>query len=409
MARRQIAANVLALYAIQGMQYVFPLLVLPIVTRAIGPDRYGTLSFWQALAALLTLVVEYGFNYTSIRALNQTDSPSEKSNIFWSTTWAKLVLLIPATAVLAGTAVVISNRAEPLLVFATWLPVFAAAISPGWYYIATRRTLAVATISAGTSLLSFLAMLALVSKPVDFNRAVLIQLGMPLLAAVLLLVYQRARLSTGRPRFVISAVIARLREGFPLFVMTMGAGAYSSFNPFLLGLVTSSPQVADYALGERLVRAAKNAVQPILTAMYPYAVERATSSEIARRNLRRAAIATLALSVAIAILLAVLAPVAVHLISGTAFLGAVPATQILSANVAVITAGHLLGVQYLVARGKERLVTVITVVAAPIHLATFLVGGHFFGALGGAFAYVGIECLVTIAFGLIAIQARKST
>jgi PST family polysaccharide transporter len=409
MARRHIASNVLALYAIQGMQYVFPLLVLPIVTRAIGPERYGTLSFWQALAALLSLVVEYGFNYTSIRAINQTDCSFEKSIIFWSTTWAKLALLVPATAILVVTAVAISDRAEPLLVFATWLPVLAAALSPGWYYIATRNTVAVATISAGTSLISFLTMLAFVNTPVDFDKAVLIQLGMPLVAAILLLAYQRARLSAGRPRFAAKDVFARLREGLPLFVMALGAGAYSSFNPFLLGLVTTSPQVANFALGERLVRAAKNAVQPILTAMYPYAVERDAGSEGTRRNLRRAAFATFTLSLIIATLLCVLAPSAVRLVSGTAFLGAISATQILSANVAVVTAGHLLGVQYLVARGKEKIVTVITVAAAPVHLASFLAAGHYFGAIGGAIAYVGIECLVTIAFGLIAIEARKST
>jgi len=407
-SRRRIASNVLALYAIQGMQYVFPLLVLPIVTRAIGPDRYGTLSFWQALAALLTLFVEYGFGYSSIRAVNQTESSERRSSIFWSTTWAKLLLLLPATIMLAATASAIPARATMLLVFATWLPVLGAALSPAWYYIAIRQTVAVAAVSAGTSFASLLAMFAFVRTPADFNHAALIQLGMPLLAAIVLLLYQYLKLSPGRPYFDPRDVLARFREGFPLFMVSLSAGVYSSFNPFLLGLVTSSTQVADYALGERIVRAAKNAVQPVLVAMYPYAAEGERSSQVTRKNLWRAAVATLAVSVAIFIGLVVLAPLAVRLLSGSAFLGAISTTQILSANVAIITAGNLLAVQYLIARGKERFVTVITVAAAPAHVISFMFAGRYYGAIGGAWAYVGIECLVTVALGVVVNRLRKS-
>ncbi|HVI55389.1 MAG TPA: oligosaccharide flippase family protein [Luteibacter sp.] len=408
MSRRHIATNVIALYAVQGMQYVFPLMVLPIITRSIGPDRYGLLSFWQALAALLSLVVDYGFNYTSIRALNQTDSVECRSAIFWSTAWAKLVLLFPASIILVIASVSVPNEAPPFLVFAAWLSVLGAAISPAWFFIATRQNVAAAVISAGASLVSLLAMWLFVSIPSDFNRAALIQLGMPLVAAIALSMYRWAKLNAGTPRFDAKDVALRLREGFPLFVMTLGAGAYSSFNPFLLGLVSTSPQIADYALGERLVRAAKNTVQPILVAMYPYAAEGDRGSNTLRTNLRRAGVATLALSVVVSLVLAVLSPFAIWVVSGTAFVGAISTTRILSANVAVITAGHLIGVQYLVARGRERLVTIITVVAVPIHVVTFMVAGHRFGAVGGAIAYVGVECLVTIAFGVVAINLRKS-
>ncbi|MDQ7997142.1 MAG: oligosaccharide flippase family protein [Luteibacter sp.] len=408
MSSRQIASNVVALYAIQGMQYVFPLLVLPIVTRAIGPDRYGVLSFWQALAALLTLLVEYGFNYTSVRALNRADSDEDRSAIFWSTVWARMLLLIPATAILVCTALVVSEKATGVLVFATWLPVLAAAISPAWYYVATRRNVAVAAISAGASLVAVIATLLLVRDASDLNRAALIQMGLPLAAAAMMLVWQKTRMDIRRPHFATGDVQTRFREGLPLFVMTLSAGAYSAFNPFLLGLVTTSPQVADFALGERLVRAAKNAVQPLLTLMYPYAVEGDRSSSATRANLRRAAIATLGASMAIALLLAVCAPLAVWLISGTGYPGAVTTTRLLSINVAVITAGHLIGVQYLVVRGKERLVAVVTMTAAPLHVVAFLWAGHRFGATGGSVAYVAVECLVTLSFGLLAVKLARA-
>lgn len=408
MSRRHIASNLVALYIVQGMQYVFPLLVLPILTRAIGLERYGVLSFWQSLAAVLVMVVDYGFGYSSIRAINQSDSQTQREAIFWSTMWAKLTLLLPATAILASIAVVTEHAGDPGIILAAWLSLLGASLSPAWYFVAIRRNVPVASLGAAASLMSVVAMFLTVHDPSDFHVAAFLQLGMPLAASLMMLAYLTLRLPLGRPKKIQGAVRLRLREGLPLFIMTIGAGAYSAFNPFLLGLVAPSSQVAEFALGERLARAAKNGVGPILAAMYPYAAEGDRSTSATRVNLFRAAVATIVLSALIAAALAVFAPLAVWLVAGPEFHGAVSTTRLLSINVAVITAGHLVGVQYLIARGKEVLVTTITVASAPVHIIAFLVAGQRFGATGGAVAYVATECAVGLAFAVAALKLRKS-
>lgn len=408
MSRRHIASNLLALYVVQGMQYVFPLLVLPILTRAIGLERYGVLSFWQSLAAVLVMVIDYGFGYSSIRAINQSDSQAQRQRIFWSTMWAKLILLMPATAILVCIAAATGRAEDPDIILATWLSLLGASLSPAWYFVAVRRNVPVASLGATASLLSIVVMFLAVHDTNDFHIAAFIQLGMPLVASLMMLAYLAARISPGLPEKVPGAVSLRFREGLPLFIMTIGAGAYSAFNPFLLGLVAPSTQVAEYALGERLARAAKNGVGPILTAMYPYAAEGERGTSETRAYLFRAGVATVGLSALIAVVLALFAPLAIWLVAGPAFHGAILTTRLLSINVAVITAGHLVGVQYLVARGKEALVTTITVVSAPIHIVAFLLAGSHFGAVGGAVAYVAIECIVTLAFVAVALKLRNS-
>jgi O-antigen/teichoic acid export membrane protein len=221
-----------------------------------------------------------------------------------------------------------------------------------------------------------------------------------------MLAYLATRCSPGKFQCEGRLVALRLREGFPLFIMTLGAGAYSAFNPFLLGLVAPAAQVADYALGERIARTARNAVAPILTVMYPYASEGAAST---RATLRRAMWSTLGVTIALTALLVIFAPMVIWILAGPAFQTSVSATRILALNIAVITAGHLAGVQYLVARGKEALVTVITVASAPIHVTAILLAGRHYGALGGACTYVLTECVVTAAFVAIILRLRKPT
>jgi polysaccharide transporter, PST family len=406
MSRRVIASNLFALYAVQGLQYIFPLLTLPVLTRAVGQDGYGALAFWQSLASLLGLVVDYGFGYTSVRAISQGGA-AVHSRVFWSTTWAKVILLVPGTVLLAAFASWSAHSSDPAVAAMAWLPLLGAALSPAWFYIALKRNMPLALCSVSAAVLALLFTLVFVRTPADFHAAAAIQFCMPLGASLLMLAWLPRTARVGRPCLEIRHVLDRFREGFPLFMMTVGAGAYSSFNPFLLGLVSTAPQVADFSLAERVVRAAKNATGPLLAVMYPYAAESASEPDASRRGLRQAAWAVLALSALIALAVAALAPLAIDVLGGRGFKEAVGVTRILAGNILVITAGNLVGVQYLVARGREQAVTRITVAAAPLHIVTLLWAGSRYGAPGAASAHLISESLVTVALVLSAIYMRK--
>lgn len=405
---RRLASNLGALYVVQGMQYLFPLLVIPVLTRSLGPAQFGTLAFWQSLAMGVSLIIDYGFGYSSVRAINQTECPDKRADIFWSTMAAKATLLVPATFILGTAALATGHTRDLLLPACAWITLLGTAASPAWYFIAIRKNVPVAILSVVGSALALAFMVVLVKSPQDFHAAAAIQFGMPFVTSAMMCAYLMRRAHPGRARLSAQTCYTRLREGLPLFAVSISAGAYSAFNPFLLGLVSSPGQVGAFSLSERLSRTARNAVSPILTAMYPYAAAAAHKSKRGDLRLRVAAAAAMLLSIAMAIVLAILAPLAVGLIAGPEYLAAVDVTRLLAINIALVTGSHLVGVQYLISHGREASVTAVTVVSAPVHIAIFLLAGYSYGALGGAAAYVATEGLVTFAFIFIALRHRSS-
>jgi PST family polysaccharide transporter len=82
--------NIAALYALQFASYVIPLLLLPWLTRTLGPAGFGRLSFSIAVMSYFLLLSDYGFNLSATRSVAvHRNEPEERSRIFWNTLAAK--------------------------------------------------------------------------------------------------------------------------------------------------------------------------------------------------------------------------------------------------------------------------------------------------------------------------------
>lgn len=57
----RIAQNATALYAVQILSYIFPLISLPYLARVLEPHHFGLIAFAQSFANWLAVVGEYGF------------------------------------------------------------------------------------------------------------------------------------------------------------------------------------------------------------------------------------------------------------------------------------------------------------------------------------------------------------
>ena len=69
MSLKTIVKNAGWLGLIQILNYLIPFLTLPVVTRAFGPTIYGILAAFNAYAAYVTVIVQYGFDFTGVRAI----------------------------------------------------------------------------------------------------------------------------------------------------------------------------------------------------------------------------------------------------------------------------------------------------------------------------------------------------
>src|SRR5262249_50372916 len=58
-----------ALYGVQIVRKILPLIIIPYLARTLGPAGWGVVAFTQAIAEFVVLVIEFGFNLSATREI----------------------------------------------------------------------------------------------------------------------------------------------------------------------------------------------------------------------------------------------------------------------------------------------------------------------------------------------------
>ena len=66
---KTILSNIVALFTLQGLQYLIPLILLPYLVHTLGIEYFGLLSFAIATIAFFRAMVSYGFDFTGTKQI----------------------------------------------------------------------------------------------------------------------------------------------------------------------------------------------------------------------------------------------------------------------------------------------------------------------------------------------------
>lgn len=375
--------------------------------RQLGSDQFGQLAFWQSLVGGLAIIVDYGFNYSAVRALSKSDlTPEQVGKIYYATMSARLLLLLPSALLLFAISNLLPEHNDITLRWLGLIMLVGIGLSPAWYLAGLKRNIPLAYASAASLAIVFIFTWIFVRGQNGLYIAAAIQFSAPVLTAAFAHWFVARYVKPTYSKIRLKDVTKTLQEGAPLFLTCASSGLYSSLNPFLLGLVAASPQVAFFSLAERLIRSGRGLLNPLMTAIFPYSASQ-TESQKHRNILMTSSRILLAGSALLAVGLFIGAPWFVPLLFGPGYDKSRIVVQILAINIVLVTASNLLGVQKLIAKGKDKQVALITTFAAPIHILSILIAGKMFGAIGAAGAYVITEAGVTAAMGVTAFNLRR--
>ena len=96
--------NISSLYTLQLLNFVFPLVTLPYLTRVLGVEEFGNLILAQSIAFLFAAPIEYGFGLSTTRSIAiAKGNIQEITNLVSNTVSAKLYLTV-LTVILFGIA-----------------------------------------------------------------------------------------------------------------------------------------------------------------------------------------------------------------------------------------------------------------------------------------------------------------
>lgn len=361
-SNKTFAKNTFFLYIMTGAKFVLPLIITACLTRRLGPDAYGVISYLTPVMGYFILLFDFGFNFSATKKIAQHRAdPVLIEKTIAAVYTAKILLVLAGFLPLMLLLLCIDLlRQYVLLTVLYYLSTAAQIFIPDFLYrglekmegVTTRYILA----KLITAVLIFLAvrddgglilvplayLIGTVAAALHTNHHMVKKLGY--------------RVALGGLR----EAAAELRESGIYFVSTFASTALSVTSTFVMGIVgMPTAQIAYWGVAFQVVQAIQAMYDPITTSIYPHVAGKRDHKFVLRITL-----CLLPLVAAGCVLLYCLAGLAVKIIAGSAYLAAVPVLQALTPMLLFSFVAQMLGFPLLGALGRERQASFTTLVAA---------------------------------------------
>ncbi|MBE9609112.1 flippase [Chitinilyticum piscinae] len=370
----RLKSTIVALYLIQGLNYLVSFVTFPFLARTLGADGFGVMNYAFAAIQYGVLVTDFGFNLSAVRDLAQVrDDRDAAARVFWKVTWAKTLLMLASSLVLLVLTFALGSWREHWGVFAaSQLYILSSVLFPIWYFQGYEKMQLASgmMVVARAATLGFL--LVFVDGPEDVVLAVLLQATPQVLAGLFWCVSGWGVAPPPWLRVSPRELYQALRASWPFFLSAISTSLYTTSTAVLLGFFAAPAQVGLFAAANKLVYIAQGLIGPLVQATYPriaqlVAHDQPAALALIRRAWRLQGGAGLAMTLG----LIVCTPLLIWVL-GSSYAQA-DAVMILLAPVILLGAlSYVYGQQTLLVFGHERYFSRVLVLAGLLNVALML-------------------------------------
>lgn len=392
--------SALSLFAIQLANQALPLLTLPIVTRALGADEFGRMSFVLAVVTYAALIADYGFNLSATAAISVCrEDRMARSRLFWETITVKALLAASCGALLVLAMLWLPRVANDRTLYAiAFGNVASSVLTPTWYYHGVERLHVLGAMTLVTRAIAVPATVWLVLGPADTALALGITVTAALASAGLSLGYLLVRKEVAFVAPAFAGLRTTLGDGWHVFISTAAISLYTNSTTVLLGVLANNQAVALFVAAEKVVKASYLVLTPVSQALYPrisYLMSQAREEAFAL--IRRSSVYVVSIGAMLALMLGGLAPWIIDLLYGPGFASATPVLRCLAPVPLLVGLSNLFGIQTMLPMGMKREFTAVLIASGVVNVALLTLLAPHWGAVGASTSVVVTEALVALA------------
>lgn len=408
----RIIKNMTALGVLQIANYLIPLIVLPVVSRVLGASLFGSVGYAQNVVTYLTLLVNYGFEYSATRQIALANEDKErKRRLFWSVITAKFGLLVLSFVILAILPLFLDRVAcDPRLYIYTALTNIGIVFFPTWYLQGEQHMDKMAWVNFFTKLLGAALVISLVREASSYRLYPLMLSLASIVMGIGALLYVVRKYEIGGFVYEKKSMREVLKAGAPIFVNNLFVSLYTTVNMTLLGLYATDETIGYFSAAQRLIIALNMVVVlPVSTAIYPEISCRfEASKQEGWRFLKRVLLWAGTAAAFVSILTWLTAPWVIRIIYGAGFDPAMDILRSLSPLPLLVMVATLLTVQGLYGMGLHKWAPWVGLILAVACVTLNLVLLPKWGVKAVCFSWNMAELLECLIVGLIlATRGRK--
>ncbi|WP_135257488.1 oligosaccharide flippase family protein [Thermus caldilimi] len=404
-----VVRDAISLYALLLFNFVIPLITLPYLSRVLGPQVFGLLTFFQAFALWASVVIEYGLNLWGVREGGKArEDSAELGRLAAGILAARLVLLAGVLTISIPVAFFIPIFKDNL-VYVIWslIQAIAFGFSPFWYFQSTGKITQAVALEFCFRLIATTMVLLFVDAPQKGWLVLALQGGFGMVTTLIQLawVHREVKLPILFSLFGLSLQI--LAKGRGVFLLRLLQVIYSSNPVFLLG-ITADPLVLGYYGGaDKLYKALLSVLTPVVQAVYPRVADFTYSNPGKNHVILRQTKWLLGMaSFVLAGIVLANAHLLIAVFLGHAYMPSIAILRILSLSIPLNAFNSALMMFHLLPHGMEVMGVRALLLGVVVHVIGILGLGSLYAGVGAACTVVSAELLVFTTLWLCLIKRR---
>jgi O-antigen/teichoic acid export membrane protein len=401
--------NIAWLGVVQIANYAFPLISIPIISRIIGPDKFGVINYSTAFVAYFILLISYGFDLTATRRVAQDPNNFNLRNqVFSEVLNAKILLfLISAVLFIIGLYIFPPLSLEKKVAVFSFLACIGAILTQNWLFQAMQDLPKVAILNLISKLLFSLGILAIVHKKDDYIWIPLLTSMLQISFAVLSLIWAYNRYQLKFKFLPLKLTIAFIISERAVFLTSVVTNLYTTTNIIILGLLQNEAQVGYYTAGQRLMDVVSNIINmPLSQALYPFlSLAFRESKENGILVVQKLTPLIVFFTLAMSVVMFFIGPTLLILFFGNTFEPSIAVFRILVFIPLVISVNNIFCIQIMLNLKMDNIFFKITLIGAILSVSSNLLMSKHLGYIGTAWNWLIVEIFVTVA-AYIALKNR---
>ncbi len=386
-----ILKNIFSLTVVQFATYIFPFLITPVVSRALGPEGYGEYLFFISITNYIFLIIDWGFQFYGPRLISLSKE-SNHMNIVYEIMASKLFLacIIFLLLIILSFFFDINYTIITLLCVTT----LSFAFNPLFFLHGVGKIYISAVATFIIRLISLPIIFLTVVEESDLILLIIIFVSTQFLVSLVTFIYLK------RNNFKIILLfsyllkfsfIKTLKNSAKVFISNAFVTVYSNMGVILLGILSSNKAISIFGSSMLIISLSKSILNPISIALYPESAKMDTTKKSHRRLILKA---QLVIGLLMSLIVYFSSELLINFFFGEKFLEAIFILKILSPIPTLVSLSNFFGVQILLAKGRETDFMIITAMGTIVITIILITLIPLYDSLAAAIAVLSCEFVV---------------
>ncbi|CAN5120867.1 flippase [soil metagenome] len=272
-SRKKTLVNFFSVALLQAGNYVLPMITLPIISRIIGPEKYGIINYCFAFVGYFVLFINAGFDFYGTRMITANRGDKKKiNNLFSSIIISKIYLLIISIIIFAACIFFIPQlEHEKTTAAFTFLICIGWVINPSWLYNGMQDSRKYAVFSFISKLAFSIAVILVVRHRDDYIYHPLITSVAHVLVSLVSFFYAMKKYNVTLQPVKWLQIKTTLKDNRHLSIIWWITNQALSTNIVIAGLLLTTMDLGYYSAALRLIIIIQSIVSmPLNTVLFPY-------------------------------------------------------------------------------------------------------------------------------------------